>query len=212
MDINILWEIYQNLIEFTNYRKLKLLNEKLTLDKFKKIILSRDNIILLKCQHLKDNTLCNVLLLPSNNNHIEKKIPLKKFTNNNPDFENISKFIVITEKIILDSNILNPQNYKFIIENHIMKNFRIIVPNYHVLTSKHEIVCNIDEKERVKNLDLNEIITQLPKISICDPQIIWLGARIGDIIRIHRTSNSTGRQLYYRLVTDIEFNKDEIME
>jgi DNA-directed RNA polymerase subunit H (RpoH/RPB5) len=39
----------------------------------------------------------------------------------------------------------------------------------------------------------------LPKIKITDPQVVWLNAKIGDVILITR-NDITGPVLYYRLV------------
>jgi len=41
----------------------------------------------------------------------------------------------------------------------------------------------------------------LPKIFINDTQIIWLGARIGDVIEVTRSSEATGYAIIHRVVT-----------
>ena len=39
-----------------------------------------------------------------------------------------------------------------------------------------------------------------PKINVYDPAIIWLGARVGDVIKITRISEIAGISIAYRLV------------
>jgi DNA-directed RNA polymerase subunit H (RpoH/RPB5) len=41
----------------------------------------------------------------------------------------------------------------------------------------------------------------LPKIFITDTQIIWLGAKIGDVIEVTRGSEATGYAIIHRVVT-----------
>ena len=43
--------------------------------------------------------------------------------------------------------------------------------------------------------------SDLPKIFITDTQIIWLGAKIGDVIEIIRSSEATGYAIIHRVVT-----------
>ena len=43
--------------------------------------------------------------------------------------------------------------------------------------------------------------SDLPKIFITDTQIIWLGAKIGDVIEVTRWSEATGYSIIHRVVT-----------
>lgn len=66
-----------------------------------------------------------------------------------------------------------------------------MVPEHILLTPEEA-----DEFRRTASCDM---LNNLPKISILDVQAIWLGARIGDIIKIIRMSESTGYSVYYRV-------------
>lgn len=58
----------------------------------------------------------------------------------------------------------------------------------HKLVSKHAI-CSEEEKQKIlEQYDIK--ITQLPKISLIDPQVRYLGAKKGQVIKIIRKSDS----------------------
>lgn len=76
--------------------------------------------------------------------------------------------------------------------------FKFIVNN-HVLCSPHSIL-NKDEEYNLLNNILKKKKSNLPKIKISDPQIIWIGGEIGNIVKIERDSEVTGKSLYYRVI------------
>ena len=67
----------------------------------------------------------------------------------------------------------------------------------HNLVPKHELMTAEEKAELISKLPLLSI----PKIHLDDPalKLFNLDASIGDIIRIRR-NDSTGKNLYYRLV------------
>jgi len=68
----------------------------------------------------------------------------------------------------------------------------------HVLVPKH---TKLGEKEREQLLERYNIRPMdLPKISIDDPAIATLEVKSGDIIKITRTSPTTGTTTFYRRV------------
>jgi len=76
--------------------------------------------------------------------------------------------------------------------------FKFLVFN-HVLCSPHTILTK-DEEYNLLNKILRKKKNNLPKIKITDPQAIWIGAEIGNVIRIDRDSEITGKSVYYRVV------------
>lgn len=65
-------------------------------------------------------------------------------------------------------------------------------PTESFMVPKHEIV---DEKEKEKLEKMYGSLDLFPKILVTDPIVIKLGAKEGDLIRIHREKG-----FYYRLV------------
>ncbi|MEM3123937.1 MAG: DNA-directed RNA polymerase subunit H [Nitrososphaerota archaeon] len=68
----------------------------------------------------------------------------------------------------------------------------------HSLVPKHELLSNEEAEELLKRLDVTR--QQLPYILSTDPMVKKLGAKVGDIIRIKRVSETAGEAVYYRVV------------
>lgn len=70
----------------------------------------------------------------------------------------------------------------------------------HKLVPKHEILTDEEANEVLKsfNIDANS----LPKILSKDPAVKQLGAKVGNIIRIERVSETAGVSIAYRKVVD----------
>ncbi len=68
----------------------------------------------------------------------------------------------------------------------------------HIIVPKHEILT----PDEIKNLlDAYKIsINQLPRITDDDVMIKEIGANVGDVIKIIRSSHTAGVTTYYRLV------------
>lgn len=87
------------------------------------------------------------------------------------------------------------QNYKFEIK---CASLFDICTQSHIFVPKHEIVENYINFLEEEGLDKSK----MPKISIEDPAIRHLGAKVGDIIRIYRNEDfSDVSSLFYREVT-----------
>jgi len=68
----------------------------------------------------------------------------------------------------------------------------------HFLVPKHEILSEEEKNELLKRYGIQ--LYQLPYIAATDPIVKKLGAKIGDIIKITRESETAGRSVYYRVV------------
>ena len=102
-------------------------------------------------------------------------------------FSSKSNIVNLLEEFV-SSGKLRVFNYKTFITNI------LTVP----IIPKHEIMT---EEEISKLLEDNRITkANLPMIKYNDPPIIWINAKIGDVIRIHRFSPIIGSSLYYRIV------------
>lgn len=76
-----------------------------------------------------------------------------------------------------------------------MKEFDI---TKHDLVPKHELLDDKQKDEVLKKFGIT--LRQLPRILDNDPMSEMLGAKIGDVIRITRKSETAGESIYYRIV------------
>ena len=74
----------------------------------------------------------------------------------------------------------------------------IFNPLSHVLSPKYEIMSENQKAEILRTYKIRPY--NLPKILIADPAVKALGAQVGDIIRIIRSSETAGAAVSYRLV------------
>lgn len=70
----------------------------------------------------------------------------------------------------------------------------------HKLVPKHEIMSDSEIEEELGNADFE--IDNLPKIKFDDPVIKNINAKVGDILRITRESQTAGTFITYRIVEE----------
>ena len=68
----------------------------------------------------------------------------------------------------------------------------------HKLVPKHEILSKIEKDEFLKKNKFK--LQNLPRILTSDPVIKFIYGVKGDVIKITRQSETTGKSLYYRVV------------
>ena len=73
----------------------------------------------------------------------------------------------------------------------------------HRLVPKHTILSEKDKEELLSRYNIN--LNQLPRILTSDPQVKVLDAKIGDVIKIERESETAERSTYYRVVVQGTF-------
>jgi len=71
----------------------------------------------------------------------------------------------------------------------------------HFLVPKHEVLSQKEVENVMKEYEIST--DQLPKILINDPCVKLIGAKVGDIIKIERESQTAGVSVIYRRVVDI---------
>jgi DNA-directed RNA polymerase subunit H (RpoH/RPB5) len=128
-----------------------------------------------------------------------------KYINNTTQFKKIldrykeHHIIMITKeelnvyrrKLVSQYNNLNVKNYLY-------KHF-IIELNKGPLCSKHTILS--PEEIRSVSYNIMAHAHKLPAIFESDPQNIWIGGEINDLIKIESYSEITGKSITYRIVT-----------
>lgn len=108
---------------------------------------------------------------------------------------------LLQKKINLSINI-DPT--ALLVEVYNYKLFSINILN-HFLSQPHAITS--DSELKLVTEILRKPVNEFPKINISDPQVVWLGARVGQVVKISRVSDSAGVFHTYRLVV-----AGEIME
>jgi DNA-directed RNA polymerase subunit H (RpoH/RPB5) len=84
----------------------------------------------------------------------------------------------------------------------IKKKFKKIDILRHELVPKHVIMSKEDVDELLKKYQIK--LVQLPRISVDDPVINMLGAKLNDVIKIERHSEtSVEKSYYYRFVVKL---------
>lgn len=126
--------------------------------------------------------------------HINTKFKineLKKFMNED------EHIIIVFKEKINNLNIKNMREQNNIqIEIFMMKELQYNISK-HVLVPKHEIVKNTDEIDNLLNTyKLRK--NQLPIILHTDPMARYLNIKVGEIVKIIRSSPSAGEAIVYR--------------
>lgn len=71
----------------------------------------------------------------------------------------------------------------------------------HVLVPKMELASQEDVKKLLEKFGIS--LKNLPRIKITDPSLIPIGPKVGDVVKITRSSPATGGDsIYYRLVVE----------
>jgi DNA-directed RNA polymerase subunit H len=68
----------------------------------------------------------------------------------------------------------------------------------HVMVPKHEILTENEAKAVLADYNIKK--EHLPKIKATDPVALEIKAKVGDIIKITRKSQTAGEAVFYRLV------------
>ena len=70
----------------------------------------------------------------------------------------------------------------------------------HTLIPPHEKISETEKKELYVKYNIS--FKELPKMSVKDPAIQHLEAKVGDVIRITRKSPTAGRAIFFRGVAN----------
>lgn len=144
----------------------------------------------------KDLKNIDIYLFKEDSKYITSTIFFKKILDRYNKFNDIimitkSELNVYRKKMILQYKELSVKNYLF-------KHF-IIEINRGPLCSKHTILS--PEEVRVVSYNIMAHGHKLPAIFDTDPQCIWIGGEINDLIKIESYSEITGKTINYRIVT-----------
>lgn len=235
--MDILYNKYMNIWEcFTKYRKCDILEEKYTLEQFKKKIEQEQHISHIAYSPTKEifnyiffftdesyiiktadsfETMMINLINKKNKSNMEifkkyldsRKIQNSKiltYAKSNLNVVLITKKELSTyiRKKIIDINsklIATKSTTQY--HNYLHKHFLLNITKG-AMCSPHSILTK-DEMLKLCSRELMIHPLSLPSILINDPQVIWIGAEIGEIIKIEANSEMAGKAIRYRIVTPV---------
>ena len=200
-----MYRVYLNVFEYLKGIRYESENKKLSRQEFEKYT-QFNKYIKIKTTHELDGIMYLFLLLDTTNNSDVAKSFGKKKTESY-SFDGMLNTITETKANVMfickDSVIQQVKKavakYKkkeITLKTMAMSRFLVNVRN-NILVPEH-ILCTEEEKKSI--LDELQITSgMLPKIKLSDPQVEWLNAKVGDVIKILR-NDPTGRSIYYRVV------------
>ena len=192
----IQYKQYQNLKIFAEkWRNMKIKNKILNEEEFIKNI-QLNGYVNIECIHNDTGKNIIIFLISKRNKSINMQ-DIKKIFNK---IKIVCDVILISEyNITIDLHkILYTMKHIHNIYNYRHENFNLIIPEC-ILSGKHKIMNKIEINQLI-NEDLFTTIANLPKIREDDPQCIWIGAKIGDIIEITSPSYITHLYKTYKVV------------
>lgn len=199
---------YENLHIFAEeWRKFKRISNKKDKISFRKEIQQYEYA---KLEYLNENNGRNIhiYLFSKKSKYAEQSQHLKRLLARIKDPSDVILVSALPLKIysIKAINIFKHLNVK----RYLHENFSLIIPNAS-LCYRHRIMSNTEVLDLLNNVLYCHLIN-LPKIFVEDPQCIWIGAEVGDIVEISMESNINGEHLQYKTVVAksgrvINFNK-----
>jgi DNA-directed RNA polymerase subunit H (RpoH/RPB5) len=196
--MDVLFEKYENIKKFIlEYRRYKMEDNFLDFDTFKKAM-QIEQYIHHKCIDIKKGRTIYIYLFIYNSRYIKTTPQFKRLMDKIPD--DTFDVIIITKlelSVYIKKALLKYTNLK--IFNYLHRYFSIEISKG-PLCSTHTILSNTE----VKDLCSRELIIHplsLPSISINDPQNIWIGGELGEVIKILSVSEITGETIRYRIVS-----------
>ena len=70
----------------------------------------------------------------------------------------------------------------------------------HNLVPKHSVISQKEKEALIESMKIT--VFELPKIKKKDPVIHGLGVKSGDVVKIIRDSATSGKSIFYRVVTN----------
>jgi DNA-directed RNA polymerase subunit H (RpoH/RPB5) len=190
-----LYSIYENILTFaTEWRKYNVISKKLSQEEFRRSI-AMETYIMIEMKK-PDGTQISTHLVAEGSKIIAHGVEFKKLINKIKDQTEV---ILVTHEPLKRNILKNISLYKKIkFHRYLHQHFIIIIPKG-PLCYQHRILSH-DEIKDLLNNQLMCYLTNLPKICIDDPQCIWIGAKIGDVIEVKSYSDLTGTNISYRVV------------
>jgi DNA-directed RNA polymerase subunit H (RpoH/RPB5) len=196
--MEILFEKYTNIQKFiTDYRKYQVKENFLDFASFKKTI-QIEQYIRHTCIDIKRGRPVYIYIFKDQSKYIKTTPQFKRLIDKIP--EEPADVIILSKSelsVYINKSLTKYPHLK--IYNYLHKYFAIELAEG-PLCSIHKILTNTE----VRSLCSRELIIHplsLPSISISDPQNIWIGGELGQVIKIESISEITGKTIRYRIVS-----------
>ena len=196
--MDILYEKYVNIQKFIiEYRKYVMVDSFYTFELFKKNM-DAEHYILHKCTDTKKGRIIYIYLFKETSRYLKNTPYFKRLIDKLP---NTPADVIIISKHALNTYIIKAiSTYNYLHVHNYMQHYFAIELSKGPLCSKHTILTTAE----VKHLCSNELIIHplsLPSISVNDPQNIWIGGELGQVVKIESLSEITGRAIRYRIIS-----------
>lgn len=201
------YHIYENLLVFVEnekYRNLKVIDGKVQDEREYVNTMEKKDYVLLKCEDSNKKQVYVIIFSPKSRYvKTSKEFNMIEHMINKKEKEHVSLILIthdsvkgnITGKMDeFKTNHIHATNYTYEL-------FRQVIPEAkNVTVPKHTIIRGETAIQKILDENNFHSIEQLPKISVEDPQMIWLDGKIGDIVEIVGPSDSAGKRIAYRRV------------
>jgi DNA-directed RNA polymerase subunit H (RpoH/RPB5) len=196
--MEVLYEKYLNIQKFiTDYRHYDMEEKFHGFASFKKTI-QVEQYVLHKCTDVKNGKPVYIYIFRDQSKYIKTTPQFKRLMDRLP--EEPSNIIIIS-KLELSVYINKALTaYKHLRIYNYMHRYFAIELALGPLCSKHTLLTN----NQVRVLCSRDLVIHplsLPSISINDPQNIWIGGELGQIVKIESISEITGKTIRYRIIS-----------
>jgi DNA-directed RNA polymerase subunit H (RpoH/RPB5) len=144
-----------------------------------------------------------VIIFNSNSRYLEKSASIDVLMKNIMKQKPVQLLFVLPQVEVKKAILAKLDNYantsEVYVEVQTYSRFIIHIPK-HVYSQPHIIAdkAEVDEYcERYKTVPKN-----FPKIKVGDAQAVWIGAKKNDVVKIYRTSETSGKHYPYRICED----------
>ena len=210
------YQRYKNICVFAERRGYERISELKDGNIFKKEM-QNDQYVRLEYLNKKNGKPVLIYLFAKGSKYTEQSQQLKKILSK---IKNPSDVILISEFPLKSYSIKAISIFKHLrVKKYLHDNFSLIIPegpmcHPHIIMSREEVI-------ELLNNQLNCTLFNLPKILDEDPQCIWIGAEVGDVVKIIMKSNINGEHIQYRTVVsntgrlisfrdDIKTNEEDV--
>lgn len=187
---------YNTLLIFAQeWRKYKIESKQLDESAFR-TEMQTEQYVKIECLDAKQKRKIIIYLFDKNSKYTVSSQDLKKLLKK---IKNPCHVILVTYKPLTTYGRKAINSFKHLnIVTYRHEIFDLVVP-HGPLCYPHRVLSR-DEVLHLCNNDLCCYLINLPKIFDEDPQCIWIGARVGDVVEIKMLSDITGETIQYRVV------------